>query len=128
MDVEVANKELIKQLVERDRVEQNFSALFQSPVVEINSSLETASPLNETIKRLKRELKSKTDEVVKAREILLIKNRDSERLRDEIISLDIENNVLREQLEKVTSEYDALVTRWLEKAQQEADNLNEGLS
>lgn len=114
---------LIRRLTERDVVEGNFSQLFGKASVLDKQDSKTGDSLT----NLKNELRNKEKEMANLRDILQVKNKDTERLNNEIVSLNIENNLLQEQLDKTTKEYNALVERWLAKAQKEAEQMNASL-
>lgn len=114
---------LIRRLTERDVVEGNFSQLFGKASVLDKQDSKTEDSLT----NLKNELRNKEKEMANLRDILQVKNKDTERLNNEIVSLNIENNLLQEQLDKTTKEYNALVERWLAKAQKEAEQMNASL-
>lgn len=112
--------------MERDRIEKNFSYLFETASVKVDGCTDK-HPTEDTIVNLKNELLSKEKELDQVKETLKVQKKDTEKLNDEIISLNIENNLLQERLQKLTEEYDGLVDRWLKRVQGEADWMNQTL-
>jgi predicted nuclease with TOPRIM domain len=47
-----------------------------------------------------------------------------ERLNDELVALEIENNLLQSRVDQLEAENAGLVERWLARVQQEVDGLN----
>ncbi|AMD21719.1 HFL137Wp [Eremothecium sinecaudum] len=116
----------LKLLCHRDTIEKNFSHLFTPAlVIDINSTPVTKH--DDHMKHLRRELRNKEIEVIKLQEIVQVGLRDKERLNDEIIGLNIENSLLQDKLDSLQCDYDKLIKRWLLKAQNEADAMNQVL-
>ena len=122
---------LIARLTRRDLVESNFKELFRALPLE-SSDLPPEkhgdgaryTDQEDLIDSLKRELRLKEEENAKLKEIIKVMNRDKERVNDELISLNIENNVMQEKLDSLTKEHDKLIQRWLQKVQAEIDKMN----
>ncbi|SCV04319.1 LANO_0G09472g1_1 [Lachancea nothofagi CBS 11611] len=113
---------LLQKLKERDVVEKNFAELFEAaPIQNAKSDQGTQNQS----KSLRKELEFRDKKIEEFNATLKLKNKDAERLNDEIITLNIENNLLQDQYDKMKSEYDGIVSRWLRKTQQEADTMNE---
>ncbi|ANZ75755.1 BA75_03241T0 [Komagataella pastoris] len=53
------------------------------------------------------------------------KNASLELVNDELLSLHIQNNLMNDKIESLTSENDKLVQRWMEKVTKDAELLNE---
>lgn len=64
--------------------------------------------LLKTLKILQQELKSKEQEIRKLKEVIELKNKNAERLNDELISGTIENNVLQQKLSDLKKEHSKL--------------------
>lgn len=121
---------LIERLLQRDRIESRFQELFTTPEYawELNKGDEFSSDtLTTTIDRLRKELRSKEDQITSLKEVINVKNKDSEKLNDEIISLNIENNILQTRFKELEDEHDKLVKRWLIKVQKDVETLNSNL-
>ncbi|KAM3161850.1 Autophagy-related protein 16 [Lachancea thermotolerans] len=116
---------LLERLQERDSIEKNFSELFSEPFVDQKAPSRKAS--EDQLTALKSELESKDKEISDLKATLKLKSKDTEHLNDEIITLNIENNLLEERLNKTKAEYDEIVQRWLKKVQQEANVMNDTL-
>lgn len=126
---------LIARLTRRDLVESNFKELFralplESPDLSLGKYGDGARYTNQEdlIDSLKSELRSKEEENSKLKEIIRVMNKDKERVNDELISLNIENNILQERLDSLTKEHDKLIKRWLQKVQAEIDEMNSGVN
>ncbi|SCU97046.1 LAFA_0G09472g1_1 [Lachancea sp. 'fantastica'] len=116
---------LLQKLTERDAIEKNFSELFEKASASLDKPETQGS--HDPLTALRKELENCERSIADLVATLKLKNKDSERLNDEIITLNIENNLLQERYEKVRRERDEIVTRWLKKAQLEADTMNETL-
>nr|3A7O_A Chain A, Autophagy protein 16 [Saccharomyces cerevisiae]3A7O_B Chain B, Autophagy protein 16 [Saccharomyces cerevisiae]3A7O_C Chain C, Autophagy protein 16 [Saccharomyces cerevisiae]3A7O_D Chain D, Autophagy protein 16 [Saccharomyces cerevisiae]3A7O_E Chain E, Autophagy protein 16 [Saccharomyces cerevisiae]3A7O_F Chain F, Autophagy protein 16 [Saccharomyces cerevisiae] len=57
-----------------------------------------------TLAILQKELKSKEQEIRRLKEVIALKNKNTERLNDELISGTIENNVLQQKLSDLKKE------------------------
>ncbi|SCU82003.1 LADA_0C02410g1_1 [Lachancea dasiensis] len=119
------NHTVLKGLQQRDVIEKNFIELFPEAI--IVSDLDDQNDAELRLKALKKELELRDRQIEDYNATLRLKNKDAERLNDEIISLTIENNLLQERYDKMKAEHDHIVARWLHKAQQEADSMNERL-
>ena len=75
--------------------------------------------------KLKLQLQSSTRKLAAVKEEIAQKNRTIELINDELLSGQIQNNVLNEQIRELRKENDALVERWIIKAKEHADLLNE---
>ncbi|CUS22059.1 LAQU0S04e07272g1_1 [Lachancea quebecensis] len=117
---------LLQRLKDRDSIEKNFSELFNEPLIEQKASSRKAA--EDQLAVLKLELESKDKEISDLKSTLKLKSKDTEHLHDEIITLNIENNLLEERLNKTKAEYDEIVQRWLRKVQQEANIMNDTLN
>lgn len=118
---------LIDRLLERDKIESRFQELFivPEPVRESDKGREIPNDtLTTTISRLRTELKSRQNQIASLKEVINVKNKDSEKLNDEIISLNIENNILQKKFEELEEEHNKLVKRWLDKVQRDVETLN----
>lgn len=122
---------LIERLSQRDRIESRFKELFVEPKLGPKCSSdggETSSDvLTTTLARLRKELKSKESQISRLQEVINVKNKASEKLNDEIISLNIENNLLQKRFGELEEEHNKLVKRWLDKVQQDVEKLNANL-
>ncbi|EDO17824.1 hypothetical protein Kpol_1043p14 [Vanderwaltozyma polyspora DSM 70294] len=117
----------VERLAQRDEVEGRFCELFKEVQIMVGPQLEDESMERKLIVALKSDLVEKDLRIGELEEILQLRNKDYERLNDELISLNIENNILRDKLQNMTEENSKLVKRWLNKVQQEADAMNENL-
>lgn len=59
------------------------------------------------------------------KEEFALKAQNLEIVTDEILSLQIQNNLLNEKITSLSQENDRLVQRWITKAKQEAERLND---
>lgn len=116
----------IDQLIQRDRFEKNYQELFKS--VNLEQSEDNNDAKDSNIESLKLEIRKKEVQINELYEIINIKNKDFERLNDELISISIENNLFQDKLNKIQIEYDNLLGRWLTKVQKEADAMNESMN
>lgn len=123
--------ELLERLQQRDKVESRFQELFielkPSPESDFVAELNDNGTLTVTLTRLRKELKGKELQISSLREIINVKNKDFEKLNDEIISLSIENNLLQKRFRDLEEEHNKLVKRWLDKVQQDVEKLNANL-
>lgn len=123
--------ELLERLQQRDKVESRFQELFielkPSPESGFVAELNDNGTLTVTLTRLRKELKGKELQISSLREIINVKNKDFEKLNDEIISLSIENNLLQKKFGDLEEEHNKLVKRWLDKVQQDVEKLNANL-
>lgn len=115
---------LLSRLVERDTIESRFRELFQD--LRDKSSGDAGLELI-LINNLKKELLDRNTEIRNLQEIVAIQKRNSNQVNDELLSLNIENNLLHNKLDTLTEEHEKLVKRWLDKIQKEADSMNETL-
>ena len=115
---------LLSRLVERDTIESRFRELFQD--LRDKSSGDAGLELI-LINNLKKELLNRNTEIRNLEEIVAIQKKNSNRVNDELLSLNIENNLLHNKLDTLTEEHEKLVKRWLDKIQKEADLMNETL-
>lgn len=120
----------LERLKIRDQRDKRFLHLFQE--VELNNTSKKSSTegsISETtLKNMKKLLESRDREISGLKEIIELKGEHLDRINDELVSLDIENNLLQEKLDTLQNEYDALIERWLLKAQREADAMNSHLN
>lgn len=118
----------IDRLLERDRLETRFCELFlEFPVIghgEDNIKQTSKDSTKSAVARLRRELGDKDVEIKYLKEVIEVKKKDTEKLNNELISLNIENNLMREKQLELEDEHDKLVKRWLERVHQEFDVLN----
>lgn len=121
---------LIERLVKRDEVESKFSELFDDGVVNDKGLVRNPSQdtLSQVIKQLRQELGEKDFEIRNLKEVINVKNKDFQKLNDEIISLTIENNLTTKKYTELEKEHDMLVKRWVAKVQQDVDRLNAGFA
>lgn len=118
---------LIKRLRERNEIESRYGELFEVvslAIIKHNSNDAVEKPDNSIVARLRKELKAKEIEINKLKEVVDVKNKDSERLNNEIISLTIENNLTSRRLTELEKEHEKLVKRWMAKVQEDVDRLN----
>ncbi|CAR25765.1 hypothetical protein ZYGR_0A03340 [Zygosaccharomyces rouxii] len=122
---------LLERLLQRDRIESRFQELFiepkPGPNTQSDRELTSNDTLTITLARLRKELKGKELQIASLREVINVKNKDSEKLNDEIISLNIENNLLQKRFGELEEEHNKLVKRWLDKVQQDVEKLNANL-
>ena len=121
----VMDKSLISKLTDRNNKEAHLSELFQDN----NGSLGDNIPnhddaLLNTLTILQQELKSKEQEIRKLREVIGLKNKNAERLNDELISGTIENNVLQQKLSDLKTEHSKLVAKFFKKTEKETNVMN----
>ncbi|QLG72426.1 hypothetical protein HG535_0D01340 [Zygotorulaspora mrakii] len=117
----------ITKLQDRDVIESRFCDLFRDVPIALRDEDINATKQNNlksTVNRLRKELKDKDAEVRSLREVIKVKNNDSEKLNNELISLNIENNLVGHKYAQLEEEHEKLVKRWLERVHQEFDVLN----
>ena len=78
----------------------------------------TNNNLASSIKNLKKSLNFKIEEN-------LMKNNALNLINDELISLQIQNNLLQDKISKLESENETLVGRWIDKVRDDADRIND---
>ncbi|QLL30466.1 hypothetical protein HG536_0A02830 [Torulaspora globosa] len=120
---------LIERLQERDETESRFSELFEEVVLSSKGIAKKSSSedsLRRAVSQLRKELGDKDAEIRKLKEVINVRNKDFEKLNDEIISLTIENNLTNRRFTELEAEHNKLVKRWVAKVQQEVDRLNAG--
>lgn len=120
---------LIERLHERDTTESRFSELFEQVVLSSKGIAKKSSSedsLRRAVTQLRKELGEKDAEIRKLKEVLNVRNKDFEKLNDEIISLTIENNLTNRKFTELETEHNKLVKRWVAKVQEEVDRLNAG--
>ncbi|EHN00814.1 Atg16p [Saccharomyces cerevisiae x Saccharomyces kudriavzevii VIN7] len=116
---------LIGRLVDRNNSEAHLSELFQDSNDAVGGKVVNHDEaLLKTLKILQQELKSKEQEIRKLKEVIELKNKNAERLNDELISGTIENNVLQQKLSDLKKEHSKLVARWLKKTEKETEVMN----
>lgn len=117
----------IERLLQRDIIESRFSNLFKNAVIGDESATGKENP-QKTIKtatsKLRKELKDKEAELQKLKEVIEIKNKNAENMNNELISLNIENNLMGKRFVDLEEEHEKLVKRWLAKVQQDVETLN----
>ncbi|QLQ78031.1 hypothetical protein HG537_0A02780 [Torulaspora globosa] len=120
---------LIERLHKRNEVENRFSELFEEVMLS-NKGIAKKSSSEESLRRvvtqLRKELGERDAEIKKLKEVINVRNKDFEKLNDEIISLTIENNLTNRKLAELEVEHNKLVSRWVAKVQEEVDRLNAG--
>ena len=119
---------LIARLRNRNLAESRFSELFedQTNLEEVNdTTLKSDITIENLLYSLKNELKKKEDNIKKLNEVITIMNKHSENMNDEIITSNIEINILQDKLDSLTEEHNKLIKRWLQKVQNDADAMNE---
>lgn len=117
---------LLLCLKKRDLVESRFSELFQdikAGEAATDRILEDSQVIN-LLDNLKTDLKSKDQHIDRLQERIGIMNKHIEKLNDELISTNIENNIVQEKYKNLNQEHNKLVQRWLQKVQSEADAMN----
>ncbi|KAL6948824.1 hypothetical protein ACO0QE_001298 [Hanseniaspora vineae] len=128
------DSDIINQLKARDAIANNFSQFFvpRSELVlhflPTNNKEDTATKQTQFLEEVLEKCKTQLLETEKKNSLLdeLIETQKLEirHLQDEMLSMNIENNVLHQELQKKQAEYDKLVERWIAKAQQDADAMN----
>lgn len=120
----------IERLLQRDVIESRFSNLFKDPATGDESFTgkgNSQNTINAAISKLRKELKDKETEVRRLKEVIEIKNKNAENLNNELISLNIENNLIGKRFLDLEEEHEKLVQRWLAKVQQDVETLNANL-
>jgi chromosome segregation ATPase len=83
----------------------------------LRESIKESNNLKMAVAKLTTKLNTQTEEYQH-------KNKSIELLNDELLSMQIQNTLLYDKVEKLERENDQLVQRWLEKVQQDADKIN----
>jgi regulator of replication initiation timing len=83
----------------------------------LRGSIKESNNLKMAVTKLTTKLNTQTEEYQH-------KNKSIELLNDEFLSMQIQNTLLYDKVEKLEKENDQLVQRWLEKVQQDADKIN----
>ncbi|CAI4698303.1 CDG_1a_G0042110.mRNA.1.CDS.1 [Saccharomyces cerevisiae] len=116
---------LIRRLTDRNDKEAHLNELFQDNSGAIGGNIVSHDDaLLNTLAILQKELKSKEQEIRRLKEVIALKNKNTERLNDELISGTIENNVLQQKLSDLKKEHSHLVARWLKKTEKETEAMN----
>lgn len=116
---------LIRRLTDRNDKEAHLNELFQDNSGAIGGNIVSHDDaLLNTLAILQKELKSKEQEIRRLEEVIALKNKNTERLNDELISGTIENNVLQQKLSDLKKEHSQLVARWLKKTEKETEAMN----
>ena len=116
---------LIRRLTDRNDKEAHLNELFQDNRGAIGGNIVSHDDaLLNTLAILQKELKSKEQEIRRLKEVIALKNKNTERLNDELISGTIENNVLQQKLSDLKKEHSQLVARWLKKTEKETEAMN----
>ncbi|AJS66823.1 Atg16p [Saccharomyces cerevisiae YJM451] len=116
---------LIRRLTDRNDKEAHLNELFQDNSGAIGGNIVShGDALLNTLAILQKELKSKEQEIRRLKEVIALKNKNTERLNDELISGTIENNVLQQKLSDLKKEHSQLVARWLKKTEKETEAMN----
>lgn len=116
---------LIRRLTDRNDKEAHLNELFQDNSGAIGGNIVSHDDaLLNTLAILQKELKSKEQEIRRLKEVIALKNKNTERLNDELISGTIENNVLQQKLSDLKKEHSQLVARWLKKTEKETEAMN----
>ncbi|CAD6639217.1 XXYS1_4_G0026330.mRNA.1.CDS.1 [Saccharomyces cerevisiae] len=116
---------LIRRLTDRNDKEAHLNELFQDNSGAIGGNIVSHDDaLLNTLAILQKELKSKEQEIRRLKEVIALKNKNTERLNDELISGTIENNVLQQKLSDLKKEHSQLVERWLKKTEKETEAMN----
>lgn len=115
--------DLLRRLQHRDRYEKQYSQLF----VSVGETLQAGGQQAElaTVRRLQEQIQRDRVKINKLEEIIRVMQLDQDRLNDELISVNIQNNVLESKYLQLTKEHDKLIQRWLQKVQNDADKMNE---
>lgn len=107
-------------LQQRNSVESRFKELFcdlQRPHIQTQNQ-------DNLVQQLNKQLESRTQEIQKLRELMALGSKNNSKLNDELISANIENNILSQRLEELSEEHEKLVKRWLERVQIEVQEMN----
>ncbi|CAB4254493.1 similar to Saccharomyces cerevisiae YMR159C ATG16 Conserved protein that interacts with Atg12p- Atg5p conjugates to form Atg12p-Atg5p-Atg16p multimers [Maudiozyma barnettii] len=125
MDRDTVVPVLIKKLRDRDQIQDHYNELFNeiSPNAR-DDGTSSSSTTHQILGALKKENTLKDQSIEDLQERIEIMNKNIERLNDELISTNIENNILQDKFESLNDEYNKLVQRWLQKVQKEADVMN----
>ncbi|QHS75429.1 Atg16p [Saccharomyces paradoxus] len=116
---------LIRRLTDRNNKEAHLNELFQDNSGAIGGNIVNHDDaLLNTLTILQQELKSKEQEIRRLKEVIALKNKNAERLNDELISGTIENNILQQKLSDLKKEHSKLVARWLKKTEKETEVMN----
>ena len=120
---------LVDRLVERDKKYNQYAELFEAvkPNELANNNDGTAIENTAILDTLKLENTEKDHDIEDLKERIEVMTKNVERLNDELISTNIENNVLQDKFDTLNEEYNKLVQRWLKKVQKEADEMNENV-
>ncbi|KAG0659893.1 autophagy protein 16, interacts with Atg12p-Atg5p [Maudiozyma exigua] len=120
---------LAEKLTERDAKHNQYAELFE--VIKPNDIIHGGESIDKEnvtiIDTLKSENNDKEHNIEDLKERIEVMTKNVERLNDELISTNIENNVLQDKFDNLNEEYNKLVQRWLRKVQKEADEMNENV-
>ncbi|KAI0461549.1 hypothetical protein LJB42_000847 [Komagataella kurtzmanii] len=83
------------------------------------------SELTKALNAAEDRLKQSVNKLMVLKEESQTKNASLELVNDELLSLHIQNNLMNDKIESLTSENDKLVQRWMEKVTKDAELLNE---
>lgn len=87
-----------------------------------NNRVRESNSINKRLERENQSLRAKIDNMTME---INEKNKAIETINDEMLSCNIQNNVLTTRIEEVSGENETLIRRWMEKVGQDADKLNE---
>ena len=120
---------LIDRLTSRDNKHNQYAELFESiqPNDLSGSNGSTDSENTAVLEALKLENNEKDHNIEDLKERIEVMTKNVEKLNDELISTNIENNVLQDKFDTLNEEYNKLVQRWLKKVQKEADEMNKNV-
>lgn len=133
MESQLNDSEIINLLNTRDAISHNFSQLFVSqselasyslPARNRKSTKGDTGFLEQILGKCKAQLLEKERQNTSLNEVIETQKTEIRHLQDEMLSMNIENNLLHQELLKRQTEYDKLVERWMAKAQQDADAMN----
>lgn len=125
LQIDSMDELLIRRLTDRNNREAHLNELFQDNNGAIGGNIVNHDDaLLNTLTILQQELKSKEQEIRRLKEVIALKNKNAERLNDELISGTIENNVLQQKLSDLKKEHSKLVARWLKKTEKETEVMN----
>ncbi|CCE62524.1 hypothetical protein TPHA_0C03720 [Tetrapisispora phaffii CBS 4417] len=119
-DTDEIDKLLVNRLSNRDIVESRYKELFH----DLNKPTEDDNQTQDLVDELKQELFKRDSELKKLDDINKVLRHANENSNNEIISLNIENNIMNEKYNKLEVEYNKLIKRWLSKVEKDVQDMN----
>lgn len=120
-DLEIKEPFKSAPLADNDNLIHRFNSL-QIQFELLETKVQQMQRVNKTIEKEKSNMKLKINSLNLE---IAEKNKAIETINDELLSCNIQNNVLSDTIQKLSNENETLVTRWMEKVKNDAERLND---